>query len=570
MLLLFVLPTASACTNLLIGKDASGTGSPMIAYTSDAGWQYGAMGHYPAATHPPGTLRTIINEDSGAYAGQIPEAEQTFNALAYHGGMNEHQLAIGETTFGGLAILGGQQGLIDYGSLMDLALQRCKTAREAIVFMDSILNQYGYASSGESFSIADTSEVWLLEIVSKGPGERGAVWVAQKVPDDSVGAHSNHARIRTWPRDAAIAMWANDTVDFAVRKGLYPEDADPMDFSFSDVFCPVDFVGARLGEARAYNMLKEVADDPAFAAKYLDYAQGYNLTNRMPLFVRASRKISLNDTAWLMRTRFEGTWFDERKDVGAGPYHAEYRVRPLLWQSGGKKYTHERTVGVQQNAFHFVATPRGGMPAPLGGVLWMGCDDQSLAVRFPAYAASTAIPSTWIETPTQNRTVFKMRSSHWAFNLISNLAYTRWNEIAPVVQQRIVETEERFARELATMDALAASLIAAGNTTAAVRALTDFTVQTGDGLVDEWNSFFGELFVRFSDGFVASQLPRSAPVPTAPDYTPGGTSTVSVEEGGYDQAWYDRIAAEAGDKYHVPQEVLLIDPRLSTDRLKYM
>ena len=390
---LLLVTRASACSNLLIGKDTSGTGSPQIAYTSDAGFQYGAsttahrchachclphreyltasltaasltaasrtaasrtaasrtaasrtaaslaaVGHYAGGRHAPGTMRDVYNEDSGAYTGQIPEAALTFNALAYHGGMNEHQLAISETTFGGLGSLGGQGGLIDYGTLMDLALQRCKTAREAITFIDSILKEHGYASSGESISIADTTEVWLLEIVSKGAGERGVVWVARRVPDDSACSHANQARIRTWPRDPDQAMWANDTVAFAVRKGLYPKDADPLEFSFSDTFCPVDFSGARLAEARAYNMLKEITDDPGFASQYLDYAQGYNLTNRMPLFVRAKAPVSVNDTSWLMRTRFEDTWFDERKDVGAGPYHAEYRARPLLWKSGGKQY----------------------------------------------------------------------------------------------------------------------------------------------------------------------------------------------------------------------------------------
>jgi dipeptidase len=219
----------------------------MISYTSDAGFQYGAMGHYPAADHVAGTMRDVFNEDSGSYSGQIPEAAHTYNAIAYHGGMNEHQLAISETTFGGLHSLGGQKGIIDYGSLMDLALQRCKTAREAITFMTGILAEYGYSSSGESFSIADTTEVWLMEVVSKGVGEKGVVWVARKVPDDGACSHANQARIRTWPRDDT-SMWANDTISFAVKKGLYPKDADPLAFSFSDTFAPVDFAGARLGE----------------------------------------------------------------------------------------------------------------------------------------------------------------------------------------------------------------------------------------------------------------------------------------------------------------------------------
>ena len=538
----------AACSNMLVGRSASASGSPQIAYTSDAGFQYGGMGHYPAADHPAGTMRDVFNEDSGAYSGQIAEAPHTYNAVAYHGGMNEHQLAISETTFGGLAALHGQKGLIDYGTLMDLALQRCRTAREAIRFIGEILSEYGYASSGESISIADATEVWLMELVSKGAGEKGVVWVARKVPDDSACSHANQARIRTWPRDDKVAMWANDTVSFAVKKGLYPEDADPLQFSFSDTFCPVDFAGARLAEARVYNMLKEVTDDPSFASDYLSYAQGYNLTNRMPLFVKAKAPLTVNDTSWLMRTRFTGTWFDERKDVGAGASHAEYRQRPLMWTSNGTKFVNERTVGVQQNAFHFVANPRVEYTnTPIGGVIWSGCDDQSLAVRFPAYASSTALPPTWIEGPTQNRTVFKMRSSHWAFNMVANFAYAHWETVLPVVQAKIVATEASFASELAAMDATAKALLhgPGGSRAKAIEALTAFTVRTGDDLVDEWNAFFGELFVRFSDGFDASAKPRSAKQTIEPTYIKGGTSTVDVQEKGYSAD----VSASAPDSY---------------------
>jgi len=571
------------CSNLLVGAKASGTGSPQIAYTSDAGFQYGGTGHYPAGRHPAGTMRPIYNEDSGTYAGQIPEAPETYNAIAYHGGMNEHQLAISETTFGGLSILGGQKGLIDYGTLMDLALQRCKTAREAITFIDQILKDHGYASSGESISIADTKEVWLMELVSKGAGEKGAVWVARRVPDDGVCSHANQARIRTWPRDdPENAMFANDTVSFAVSKGLFPAHADPLTFSFSDVYDPVDFTGARLGEARAYNMLKEVSKDASFAPNYLDYAQGYNLTNRMPLFVTAEAgSVTLNTTSWLMRTRFTGTWFDERSDVGAGPYHAEYRARPLLWSSGGKKYLNERTVGVQQNAFHFVANPRANVPAALGGILWNGCDDQSLSVRFPIYTVSTELAPTWVESAESNRTVFKMRSSHWAFNLVANFAYFQWSAVAPVVQGKIVAYEEMLFKNVAEKDTAVLAMIKNGGASKedVAKTLTEFSVQAGDKLVDDWNTFFGELFVRFSDGFDASVMPRAA-APGAPTgYARGGTSTVQVKEPGYDQSWYDRIAADAGEKYHVPgggdgggdgDAAPLLNPRLSKDRLRFM
>jgi hypothetical protein len=348
-------------------------------------------------------------------------------------------------------------------------------------------------------------------------------------------------------------------------------------------------------------------DDPSFASDYLSYAQGYNLTNRMPLFVKAKAPLTVNDTSWLMRTRFTGTWFDERKDVGAGASHAEYRQRPLMWTSNGKKFVNERTVGVQQNAFHFVANPRVEFTnTPIGGVIWSGCDDQSLAVRFPAYASSTALPPTWIEGPTQNRTVFKMRSSHWAFNMVANFAYAHWETVLPVVQAKIVATEATFASELATMDAKARALLhgPGGSSAKAIEALTAFTVRTGDDLVDEWNAFFGELFVRFSDGFDASAKPRSAKQTISPTYMKGGTSTVDVQENGYSAdvsgsapdsssslcvryracinlrlgpvcnfatQWYARIVEDAGGKYHIPASIEeVLDHRLSTDRLQFL
>lgn len=563
------------CSNLLIGKDASETGSPQLAYTSDAAWQYGGVGHYAAARHAKGTMRQIFNEDTGAYAGEITEAAETYNVVGFHGGMNEHQLAISETTFGGLKSLSGQNGLIDYGTLMDLALQRCKTARQAIMFIDEITREYGYASSGESVSIADTKEVWLMELISKGAGETGIVWVARRIPDDSACSHANQARIRTWPRDDT-SLWANDTVSFAQSKGLYPKDADPLAFSFSDTFHPVDFLGARLCEARVYNMLSQITRDATFATQYLDYAQGYNLTNRMPLFVKAKARgaVSVNDTAWLMRTRFQGTWFDETglktPDVGAGAYHAEYRASPLTWSSGGKKYISERTVSVQYNAFHFVAVPRADVPAPIGGVIWYGVDDQALSCRFPLYSASTTVPATWLEGPQQNRTVFKMRSSHWAFNLVANYAYSHWDAIFPYVQARIVAKEAQYGRDQAAMDVTAAEILKKSGASEALEALTAFGMRTGDALVEEWNALFGELFVRFSDGVNASAIPRPAPPPGSPAYTRGGTSTVSTEAMGYDEAWYARIVKDAGQKYHIPEGIEIMNPRLSEERLQFM
>eukprot|EP01062_Namystynia_karyoxenos_P031568 TRINITY_DN23419_c0_g1_i1.p1 TRINITY_DN23419_c0_g1~~TRINITY_DN23419_c0_g1_i1.p1 ORF type:complete len:570 (+),score=157.83 TRINITY_DN23419_c0_g1_i1:77-1786(+) len=560
-----VLSGAEACTNLLISARASETGSPQIAYTSDEGAEFGALRHYPAADHPPGTMRDIWDQDSGRYLGQIPEAAHTYNVVGYTGGMNEHQLAIGETTFGGLKSLQGQEGaLVDYETLMTLALQRARTAREAIRVMDELVQKYGYASSGESFSIADTKEVWIMEMIGKGPGEKGAVWVARLVPDGWACSHANQARIRTWPRDTSVALWADDVVSFAKRKGLYPADADPLKFSFSDTFAPVDFFGARMGEARAWSILKELSDDPGFGDRYLDYAQGYNVSNRMPLFVRTSRAVAVNESMWLMRNRFTGTWFDERNDVGAGPFHAEYRQRPLLWHAEGKTYVNERTVGVQQNAWHMFAMPRADVPAPIGGILWFGVDDQSLSVRTPVYASSTAVPSSWQrDIGRVDRTHFSFNSADWVFNLVSNFAYSRWSAVYPVVQERIVATENAHWRGVFAADKAAIEILKNEGAAAATAYLTNFSVTTAEKLVQDWLVFFGELFARFRDGFDCQYQKPAGPkdIPAA-----------SCAEPGYDDAWRGRIVADAGAHYRGRNASGpdLVDARLHDSRRKHM
>merc|ERR1711871_1625217 len=307
-----MLEEARGCTNILVSKGASADGSTMIAYNADSGSLHGSLGHYPAADHSAGTMRDIWDWDSSLFLCQIPEASHTFNVV---GNANEHVLIIGETTFGGLPSLAKQPGaIIDYGSLIWVTLQRAKTAREAIALMDSLCTTYGYASDGESFSIADPDEVWLMELIGKGNHSRGAVWVASRVPEGSIGSTANQARTQTFDlHDPDSVMYSKDVVTFAQDIGLYPKDRPAEEFSFSDTYDPCTFGGVRLGEARVWNIFNALADDGGASwARYLDYAQGYNLTNRMPLFARPRSKLTVNDTMQVMRTHFEGTWFDTR------------------------------------------------------------------------------------------------------------------------------------------------------------------------------------------------------------------------------------------------------------------
>ena len=537
--LLLLASQTEACSNIVVSAGASADGSPMVAYAADDGSVYGHLRHFPAANNPPGTMRKVWDWDSGTYLGEIPDVGERYNVV---GNMNEHGLIIGETTFGGLASLGTQPGaLVDYGSLIWITLSRTKTVREAIQFMSELTTKYGYYSTGETFSLADEHEAWIMDFIGKGPGEKGAVWIARKLPDGMITSHANQARIRTWDHsDSVNNLWASDVITFARSKGLY--NGTDVDFSFSDTYDPVTFSGARLGEARAWSVLQKVSNDSSFGARYLDYAQGHNLTNRMPLFVWPKTKLSVNDTMWHMRNHNDGTWFDESNDVGAGAFHARYRQRPLVWEYGGNKYVNERTIATQQTGWHYVGHSRGAtLPKVIAPVIWFSVDDTSTSCHFPAYATSTAIPISWA-LGTGSATEFELRSAFWIFNLVANYAYSRWNPVFQVVQKKIVETERRYAVELNATDAAVTDMISRGDHQGAIQTVTQFTVSTGDGLVDDWVTFWGALFVKYRDGFITTpgqvKHPQDIPIP-------------NCEEPGYDLAWRHRIVNEAGDKYRV-------------------
>ena len=393
-LLIALCHTAWGCSNIIVSPGASTDSSSMIAYNADSSTLYGELYHYPAADHAPGTMRNIYDWDSGRYLGQIFEANHTYNVV---GNVNEFGLIIGETTFGGIESLQSQSGArIDYGSLIWVTLQRSKTAREAIKTMASLMEEYGYASEGESFSIADPSEAWILEVIGKGEYELGAVWVAQKVPDGYISAHANQARIRTFPlHDSENCLYSPDVISFARKIGLYGENQSDSDFSFSDTYDPVTFSGARFCEARVWSVFSSLMGEE-WSNEYLNYAMGYNLTNRMPLFVKPSNniKVSLSATMQFMRSHFENSALDmtgtQFSDVGATQANP-YRVHPLTWSSfvtpeGGTaqsplSYLNERPIATPQTGWNFVAQSRRFVPRELAGLLWFGVDDSSNTVR---------------------------------------------------------------------------------------------------------------------------------------------------------------------------------------------
>lgn len=403
--LLGLISRVFSCSNLIVSPGASSDGSSIVAYNADSGTLYGSLYHYPAADHAPGTMRDVYDWDSGAYLGQIEEVAHTYNVV---GNINEYGVIIGETTFGGLSVLQSQTGAkIDYGSLIWITLQRSKTAREAIQTISDLMSAYGYASEGESFSIADQNEAWIMEIIGKGNYEKGAVWVARKVPEGYICAHANQARITTFPlNNPEDTLYAPDVISFARQIGAYPEDKPDEEFSFSDVYDAVTFDGARFCDARVWSVFSTVMGQD-WSNQYLDYAQGYNLTNRLPLFVKPTNdyKVSLVDAMNYMRSHYENGALDmsgeQFSDVGAYTY-SPYRAHPLTWTStlnpdgstaaNPVTYLHERPIATPQTGWNFVAQSRKWMPRQFSGIIWFGVDDSGTTVRFPVFGSATKIP----------------------------------------------------------------------------------------------------------------------------------------------------------------------------------
>ena len=513
-----------ACTNFLFTKGATKDGSTMVTYSADSHVLYGELYHWPAQDWPAGSMLDVYEWDTGKFMGKIPQVAHTYNVV---GNMNEHQLAIAETTFGGRKELESQTGaIIDYGSAIYITLQRAKNAREAIVVMTDLIEKYGWASSGESISIIDPNEVWIIEIIGKGEGEKGAVWVARMVPDGYVSAHANQARITTFPLEGKTSIssskmnkiydpnittvYSKDVISFAKEKGFYPQDGKNKDFSFSDTYAPVDFSGARACEIRVWAFFNSVNPD---MAQYWDYATGRNIqrdskgyaTNRMPLWIKPSEKVDVLQVMDFMRDHLEGTELDMSKDMGAGPYECPYRWRPMSFKVDGKEYVHERATATQQTGFTFVAQCRNWLPDEIGGILWFGVDDAASSVYFPMYSASTEVPFAFA-VGNGSMMEFTNKAAFWVFNQVTNFAYTRYNLIHPEIRAKQVALEKQYVDFVQMIDAGAKEMLAQ-NKEAAIKFITDFSCRTGNHLVDTWRDFYGYLFCKFMDGNVKTAIP---------------------------------------------------------------
>ncbi|HNX56140.1 MAG TPA: C69 family dipeptidase [Prolixibacteraceae bacterium] len=530
-----------ACTNFLISKGATVDGSTMITYAADSHTLYGELYFQPAKDYAAGSFRDIYEWDTGKFLGRIPQVAHTYSVV---GNMNEFQVAIGETTFGGREALFKQSGAImDYGSLIYVALQRAKTAREAIEVMTSLVEKYGYASEGESFSISDANEVWIMEMIGKGEGEKGAVWVAQRIPDGYISGHANQARITTFPmNDEANCLFAKDVISFAREKGWY--EGKNADFSFSDVYAPVDFSGARFSDARVFAGFNKVYSG---MKQYEEYVLG-NVkhggenkfpTNRMPLWIKPDKKLTVQDVMGMMRDHYEGTALDMTKDVGAGPFKLPYRWRPLTFKVDSASYVNERAISTQQTGFSFVAQSRSWLPNPIGGIIWFGVDDTYSTCYTPMYCGITETPECF-KVGNGDMLTYSETSAFWTFNLVSNFAYLRYDAMIPDIQKVQKSLEDKFVAYTPSVDQAAQSLWSSGKKTETLQFLTDYSVNQANGMTKEWKKLSQYLLVKFIDGNIKKE--KDGAFERTETGMPPGPS-----QPGYPDWWKKVIVGQTGD-----------------------
>ncbi|MCU0692998.1 MAG: C69 family dipeptidase [Polyangiaceae bacterium] len=521
---LFVtMPRANACTSFLVSKGASADGSTMITYAADSHELYGELRFRPAARHAPGAKREIRDWDTDKVLGEIDQVSQTFRVV---GNMNEHQVVIGETTFGGREELKDPKGGIDYGSMIYVALERAKTAREAISVMTDLANEHGYFSTGETFSIADPNEVWLMDLIGKGPDNKGVVWVACRVPDGHVTAHANRPRIRTFPRnDPDTCVYAKDVVSFAKQRRYYdgPDDA----FSFQQAYAPDSCEDRRMCDSRVWSFYNRMAPSKKLSS---DYVRCKNDKEPLPLWIKPDKKLSVADLKAAMRDHFEDTPFDLRKDVGAGPYVLPYRWRPLTWKHDGKTYGNERATATQQTGFSFVSQSRGSLPGDIGGVLWFSVDDAASTVYVPMYAGIREAPKAYAEG-TGAFTKFSWDSAFWVFNFVSNFTYLRYADMIRDVQTVQTELENGF---LAGQEAIEREALALHKKSPekASKFLTEYSTKSSEKVVSRWRDLGPQLLMKYMDGNVRDEKGK-------------------VTHPGYPKEWYARVVRETGDHFYL-------------------
>lgn len=531
---------ASACTNFIVGKDASVDGSVICTYTADDYGMFIGLQHFPAGTHKKGEMRDVVDWDTHVYHGQIPEAPVTYTV---NGNINEYQVTIGETTCGGREEMIDPQGIIDYGSLIHIALQRSKTAREAIKVMTTLAQTYGYCSSGESFTICDPNEAWIMEMLGKGPGSKGVVWVAQRIPDNAISGHANQSRIGKFNmKDKKNVMYSKDVIKFARDKGWFTgKDAD---FSWKMVYSAPDFAGRRICDARVWAFFNRFVKG---MDRYLPWALGKDKNAEdMPLWVIPDKKLSVQDVEAAMRDHFEGTPMAlDSTDIGGGVWQMPYRPTPLYYEVNGKKYFNERPTSTQQTGFSYVSQMRSWLPRQIGGVLWFGNDDGNMVAYTPIYCGNTVPPECY-DTPGADAVTFSMKNAYWVCNWVSNMVYPRYSLMFPSLKAVRDSLDQCYFAQQAEVEARAVELCKTSEEEA-VKYLNTYSNTKAQQMLERWKELAFYLIVKYNDMAVK------------PDQNGKFLRTkeglgATVKRVGSAAAFQKKLAETTGDKFLVPTE----------------
>lgn len=524
---------ASACTNLIVGKKASVDGSVLVSYNADDYGMFGHLCHYPAGTHQKGEMRKIFDWDTGEYHGEIPEAPVTYNVI---GNINEFQLSIGETTYGGREEMIDTTGILDYGSLIYVTLQRAKTAREAISVMTSLVEKYGYCSSGETFSICDPNEAWIMEMMGTGPGSKGVVWVAMRIPDDAICAHANQSRIGKFDiKDKKNVVCSKNVISYARKMGWFTgKDAD---FSWKNTYARPDFSGRRFCDARVWSFFNHYQKG---FDRYLPWALGKDPNAEdMPLWIVPDRKLSVHDVQMGMRDHYEGTAMAlDTTNVGGGIYQMPYRPTPLQFKVDGKTYFNERPISTQQTAFSFVSQLRSWMPREIGGVIWFGNDDANMIAYTPVYCGNTVQPECY-NTPGADAVTFSDKNAFWVCNWVSNMVYPRYSQIFPELQAVRDSLESSYFARQADFEKKAMNLYATDKPSA-LRMLNEYSVEKAQQMLAEWKNLAIRIIVKYNDMGVKQEK--------------NGKILKRVMRPGYPESFARKLVKETGDWYAVPAD----------------
>ncbi len=530
---------AQACTNFIVGKKASADGSVICSYNADDYGMFIGLCHFPAGTHAKGEMRKIVDWDTKEYHGEIPEAPVTYNVI---GNINEYQVSIGETTYGGREEMVDTTGIIDYGSLIYIALQRSKTAREAIKVMTSLVEKYGYCSEGETFTICDPNEAWIMEMMGKGPGSKGAVWVAVRIPDNAICAHANQSRIRQFMKmDKGSVLYSKDVVKFARSKGWY-KGAD-KDFDWQDTYAKADFSGRRFCEARVWSFFRHF--DKGFD-RYLPWAEGKDPNaEQMPLWIVPDRKVSVQDVEVCMRDHYEGTALSLDKDMGQGVWQMPYRPTPLMYKVDGKQYFNERPTSTQQTGFSYVAQLRSWLPREIGGVLWFGNDDGNMVAYTPIYCGNTVQPECY-NTPGADAVTFSDKNAYWVCNWVSNMVYPRYSLMFPSLKNVRDSLEQRYFARQPEVEKEAQRLYEE-SPAKAVKYLNDYSNTEAQQMLARWKQLAYYLIVKYNDMAVKPEKNGKF------ERTATGIGA-TVKRPGFPEAVARELVKQTGDRYAVPEE----------------